>query len=117
MFPLNSERPSRRRALHNHGHAYQLAFRTPGTSPRKLKRRKQILHMRNRLKNPRTRPQSGQRWYAWVENLVFLAALFLRANRDTLHLPPFIGPVACTSLLISLFLRALRPERHPKMLE
>ena len=74
---------------------YQLAFRTPGISPFKLNRRKQIRHMRNRLKKPRTRPQSGHRWYACVGNLVLLAALFLNANRDTIHL------LACASLIVT----------------
>jgi len=41
---------------------YQLDFRTPGISPFRLNDRKQILHIRNRRKNPRTRPQISHRW-------------------------------------------------------
>jgi len=40
---------------------YQLDFRTPGISPFRLSNRKQILHIRNRRKNPRTRPQISHR--------------------------------------------------------
>jgi len=56
---------------------YQLDLVTPGISPRKLSKRKQIRHRRNRRKNPLTRPQSGQRLYWRQENFGARFALFL----------------------------------------
>ncbi|CAE6738556.1 hypothetical protein NSPZN2_120049 [Nitrospira defluvii] len=40
---------------------YQLDLRTPGISPLRLKNLKQIRHMRNRRKKPRTLPQIPHR--------------------------------------------------------
>jgi len=56
---------------------YQLDLVTPGISPRKLSKRKQIRHRRNRRKNPLTRPQSGQRLYCRQGNFGSRFALFL----------------------------------------
>ncbi len=70
---------------------YQLDFVTPGMSPRKLRNRKQIRHMRNRRKNPLTRPQHGQRLYWREENFGSLLALFFNANLDTDSFLPLLG--------------------------
>jgi hypothetical protein len=48
---------------------YQLDLVTPGISPFKLSERKQIRHMENFLKYPRTLPQIKQRWYFLTANL------------------------------------------------
>ena len=41
---------------------HQLDFRTPGISPFRLRRRKQIRHILNRRKYPWTRPHKPHRW-------------------------------------------------------
>lgn len=62
---------------------HQLDFVTPGISPRRLKKRKQILHILNRLRNPLTRPQRGHRLYRLTLNFGSLAAFNRNAFRDT----------------------------------
>lgn len=62
---------------------HQLAFVTPGISPRRLNNRKQILHILKRLRNPLTRPQRGHRLYRLTLNFGSAAALSRKAFRDT----------------------------------
>src|SRR5213594_2992639 len=81
-------------------HAYQLLLITPGTSPASDNCRKQIRQSWNFLMNPRGLPQRLQRlWYRTV-NFFFFASF---ATADVR---------AIRSLLL-----ALRPKRHPKLLQ
>ena len=50
---------------------YQLAFTTPGISPRRAKSRKQSRHISNFRKKARGRPHKGQRLYSLELNFAF----------------------------------------------
>src|SRR5262245_24187186 len=54
--------------------SHQLAFQTPGSSPKSAFFLKQRRHMPNRLKKARGRPQKLQRLYPLTLNLGFLWA-------------------------------------------
>jgi len=69
---------------------YQLDLVTPGISPFKLNERKQIRHIENFLKYPRTLPQIKQRWY-------FLTANF--GSRNAFAMSDFLA----TLLFLILF--------------
>jgi len=57
---------------------YQLAFLTPGISPRQANSRKQIRHRLKRRRYPLERPQILQRKYFLVENFGVLFDLFTK---------------------------------------
>jgi hypothetical protein len=57
--------------------AYQLAFKTPGISPRRAKPRKQMRHIWNLRRNPRGRPQMRQRFR---ERILYFSFLRIFAN-------------------------------------
>jgi hypothetical protein len=61
--------------------AYQLDFRTPGSSPASDMFRKQMRHKPNLRKNALDRPQMGQRLYALAENFGLRRALTMSAVR------------------------------------